>query len=118
MNEQNIVWVWSLKSEKVCRGHKAHLINDASSTDSQLGGAMCITKGGQVLSIDRNAFVRYCIRSNTYAVFDENFIPKRNTVSHLKSSPFDENILAVGYRNGLIIIANTKGGLILLKLDE
>lgn len=77
--------------------------------DSQLGGVMCITKSGQVLSIDRNAFVKYCLRSNTFKVFDDNFILKRGTITVLKASPYDENILALGTKNGLITVVNLKG---------
>lgn len=83
--------------------------SDAGGNDSQLGGAMCITKSGQVLSIDRKAFVKYCLRSNTYTLFDDNFILKRGTISVLKASPYDENILALGTKNGLITIVNLKG---------
>lgn len=112
MNEQNMIWVWNLETEKICRGHKAHVRNGNDrhgDSDSQLGGAMCITKCRQVLSIDRNAFVRYCLASNTYSVFPDNFILKRGTVSILKTSSYNQDIVAVGYKNGLIVIANYAG---------
>lgn len=107
-----MVWVWNLNKQKVCHGHRAHIKDaDTGAYDSQLGGAMCITKSGQVLSIDRNAFVKYCLRSNTYKIFDDNFILKRGTVSVLKASPYDENIVALGTKNGLITIVNLKGNI-------
>lgn len=112
MNEQNLIWVWNLETEKIGRGHKAHVStsNNGHHTDKDpLGGAMCITKNRQVLSMDRNAFVRYCLVSNTYSKFPDNFILKRGTVSLLQSSPYDLDMVAVGYKNGLIIIANYAG---------
>lgn len=111
MNEQNMIWVWNLETEKICRGHKAHVnSNDRQiDSDAQLGGAMCITKNRQVLSIDRNAFVRYCLVSNTFSIFPDNFVLKRGTVSILKTSPYNQDIIAVGYKNGLIVIANYAG---------
>lgn len=110
LNEHNVVWVWNLNKQKICRGHRAHMkSNDNGSGNDSLGGAMCITKSGQVLSIDRNAFVKYCLRSNTYKVFDDNFILKRGTITVLKASPHDEDILALGTKNGLITIVNLKG---------
>lgn len=117
MNEQNCISVWDLETEKIVCGHKAHTKHHGSvdrqceASDSPLGGTMCITKNRQILSIDRNAFVRYCLASNTYSIFADNFIKKRGTVSQLSTSPYDRDIVAVGYRNGLILIANYAGKL-------
>lgn len=112
MNEHNAIWVWNLETEKICRGHNAHATfgnNRRIDSDLQLGGAMCITKNRQILSIDRNAFVRYCLASNTYSIFSDSFITKPGTVSLLKSSPYDQDIIAIGYKNGLIMLANYAG---------
>lgn len=73
------------------------------------GGAMCITNDRQVLSIDRHLFLQYCLVSNTYTVFSQDFIKKRELITHLKASPFDKDIMAFGYKNGLIIVANLIG---------
>lgn len=116
MNEQNIIWVWNLETAKICRGHKAHVDCTSNSrhsrhndTDSQLGGTLCVTRNRKVLSIDRNAFVQYCLVSNTYSFFSENFILKRGTVTLLEPSPYSLDTIAVGYKNGLIVIANYAG---------
>lgn len=116
MNEQNCVSVWDLETEKICRGHKAHTKNHGNNdrhneSDLPLGGTLCITKHRQILSIDRNAFVRYCLASNTYSIFPDNFIKKRGNVTQLSASPYDQDIVAVGYRSGLILIANYTGKL-------
>lgn len=129
MNDHNVISVWNLETESVCRGHKAHqqrhqrndvegvatprAPNHNSNSD---GGAMCITKDRHVLSIDRNAFVKYSIASNTYTLFNENLVQKANTVCALKASPYDVDILAIGYRNGLISIVNLKQSTILQRL--
>lgn len=112
-----MIWVWNLETLKICRCHKAHLqqaqerqSNDADSQSTNaLGGAMCITKKRQVLSVDRNAFVKYCLTSNTYSMFGENFIVKRNAITMMKASPYNDDTIAFGYRNGLIIIADVAG---------
>lgn len=127
MNDQNTISVWNLETESICRGHKAHQqqhhrngVDTAgpsiSGNNNSNGGAMCITRDRQILSIDRHAFVKYCIASNTYALLNEHFIQKPNTVCALKSSPYDSDILAVGYRNGLIAIVNLKETTVLQKL--
>lgn len=59
--------------------------------------------------MDRNAIVKYCIASNTYSLLPDNFITKRQTVCILKASPYNENLVGVGYRNGLILIADIAG---------
>lgn len=114
LNEQNIVWVWDLESQKVCRGHKAHVLNindDPKTRDLSLGGVMCITNKRQVLSIDRNAFVRYCLVSNTFTLYPDGFLTKRGQISILKASPYSTEIVAAGYRNGLIVIGDCAGEL-------
>lgn len=126
MNDHNVISVWNLETESVYRGHKAHQQHRAgadgtagppmSNNKNSNDGAMCITKDRQVLSIDRNAFVKYCIVSNTYALLSDNFIQKPNSVCALKSSPYDSDILAVGYRNGLITIVNVKQSTVLQRL--
>lgn len=114
MNEQNCISVWDLETEKICRGHKAHTkthcnIDRQYDSDTPVGGTMCITKNRQIFSIDRNAFVRYCLTSNTYSIFPDNFIRKRGNVTQMKTSPYDQDIIAIGYRSGLILIANYAG---------
>lgn len=130
MNDHNVISVWNLDTQSVCRGHKAHQQRQHRNSGADAvgqpmgggnhnnsnGGAMCITKDRHVLSIDRNAFVKYSITANTYAVFNEHFIQKPNTVCALKSSPYDTDILAVGYRNGLISIVNLKQSTVLQRL--
>lgn len=123
MNEQNVIWVWSLETGKICSGHKAHEMSqngnayDKHDSSSSAGGAMCITRDRQVLSIDQNAFAKYCLASNTYHTLPDNFIPKRNAITLMKSSPYANNMVAFGYRNGLILVANTDGKTITLKLQ-
>lgn len=113
MNDKNVIWVWDLESGKIRYAHKGHVAAqkalDKDKTSSGIGGAMCITSDRQVLSIDGNAFVKYCLVSNTYTTFADNFINKRHTVVLIKSSPYDSNIVAVGYRNGLIVVVNIAG---------
>lgn len=110
MDEKNVVNVWNLESGKMIRGHQAH------SSLSSDGGAMCVTSNRQVLSIDRETFVKYCIQSNTYTYIDASFVPKLKGVCMLKSCPYDVDILAMGYRDGLISIVNLKSAATLQKL--
>lgn len=110
MNEDNAIWVWNLETERVCRGHVAHIPRGANRKDMKsFGGTMCITKDRQVVSIDRHLIVRYCLASNTYTQLKQDFIKKGELVTQLKASPYHKDIIAVGYKNGLISIANLAG---------
>lgn len=130
MNDHNVISVWDLDTESVRRGHKAHQppqhrngSDDAGGPSSMsghhnggIGGVMCITKDRQVLSIDRNNFVKYCLASNTYSTLSTHIIQKPHTVCALKSSPYDCDMLAVGYLNGLILVVDLKKSAVLQKL--
>lgn len=128
MNEENVINVWDLDTESVVRGHRAHHQphhrDDADDASKQTmsgqnnsnGGVMCMTQDRQVLSIDRNHFVKYCLLSNTYSMLCSHLIQKPNNVCALKSSPYDSDIVAVGYRNGLILIVDVKRSALLQKL--
>lgn len=113
LNEHNVVAVWELDSQKIIRGHKAHVGEihkrcDYSSSEDAYGGVMCMTKSRYILSIDIHAFVKYCVTSNTYCLLPENFITKRNAISIIKASPYEEDVVAVGYKSGLVLITDTK----------
>lgn len=114
LDEKNIVAVWNLESGKIIRAHKGHIVNDDIGPTE--GGAMYITNDRQVLSIDRENFIKYCIVSNVYTILNKTYIPKSKSICMLKSSPYDSNIVAFGYRDGLISIANIKDLVILQKL--
>lgn len=115
-NDDNSVSVWDLETAAVVRGHRAHCSTKPSKNGTASGGdlsapldgAICITNDRQILSIDSHRFVSYCLRSNTYTLFKDDFITKRQRVTVLKSSPYAEHILAVGYKGGLIVIADIK----------
>lgn len=98
----------------MCRGHKAHLTSRNSNEASN--GTMCITSTRQVLSIDRNSFIKYCLASNTFSRLSDNLVPKKKSVSLLKASPYDPDIVGVGHRDGLILIVNLKHSTLVHKL--
>lgn len=129
MNDHNVISVWDLDTESVRRGHKAHQplqhrngSDDASGPSTSghnngiIGGVMCMAKDRQVLSIDRNNFVKYCLVSNTYSTLCTHIIQKPHNVCALKSSPYDSDMLAVGYLNGLILVVDVKKSAVLQKL--
>lgn len=112
MNNHNFIWVWNVETGKIVSGHRAHVTSHNGNNrdiDVQAGGAMCITRDRQVLSADLNALVKYCLVSNTYTTLPDNFITKRNAIAMMRSSPYNGNMVAFGYRNGLILIADIAG---------
>lgn len=110
-----MIWVWDLQMGKIRWAHRGHIAAqrtlDKDKTSAGIGGAMCITSDRQVLSIDGNAFIKYCLVSNTFTTFADNFINKRHTISLIHSSPYDSNIAALGHHNGLIVLVNIEGRL-------
>lgn len=108
--------MWDLETAAVVRGHRVHCTTKPSKNgtanggepSAPLDGAICISNDRQILSMDSQRFVSYCLRSNTYTLFKDDFITKRQRVTVLKSSPYAEHILAVGYKGGLIVIADIK----------
>lgn len=112
MNENNLIWVWNVETARIVSGHRAHESSHNGNNKNvgvNAGGAMCITRDRQVISADLNALVKFCLVANTYTILPDSFITKRNTISLIKSSPYDVNMVAFGYRNGLILVADMAG---------
>lgn len=107
LNEDNAVFVWDLNTESIVRGHRAHVGGGAEARLDD--GVMCITSDRMVLTIAGDRFSSFCLRSNTYSLFRDDFISKRQRVTALKASPYADHIVAVGYKQGLIVIANIRG---------
>lgn len=107
LNENNQLNVWDLDKVTVVRGHRALCAPTVGAND---GGAVCITADRQVLTIAGQGFASFCLRSNTYSMFREDFVVKkrRQRVSLLHASPFQPELIALGYNDGLVEIKNIK----------
>lgn len=113
LDEENTVATWDLNTETIVRGHRAHCNGgNESNTDD---GAMCITSDRKVLTIAADRFSSFCLRSNTYSLFKDDFITKRQRVTAIKASIYTDHIIAVGYKKGLVVIANIKGNHLMTK---
>lgn len=94
------MYVWDLDIGKKVLGHRGHV--DAKSVSA----AMCYTNNRQIISIVGAICIRYCVTSNTYMTYN---LSKNHSVTIVKVSPYDENIVAAGTKYGLIILFNAKG---------
>lgn len=103
-----------MNTATVVRGHRAHCdTRSGPSTSRQQqqshdAAAMCITLNREILTITVNGFVKFCLRSNTYSMFRDDFVAKKRRcrVTALKSSPDSADIVGIGYNDGLVEIAN------------
>lgn len=104
LNNDNQVNVWDLDKATIVRGHRALCQVPCN------GGAICVTTERQVLTITGFGFVKFCLRSNTYSMFRDDFVMKkrRQRVSLLRASPFQSDLIALGYNDGLVEIKNIK----------
>lgn len=108
--EDNSIQVWDTESSKAVQGHRVHIraFHDEGSgyeRSSVENVKFCFLKNRNILSIDSSFLVLYCISSNTY-VRSNRIIPKKNDISIVKGSPFDDSIFAAGTSNGLVMLVN------------
>lgn len=109
LKENNELNVWDLDTATIVRGHRAHCVTAAAGDKHAAdGGAVCVTANRQVLTIAGNGFAKFCLRSNTYSMFREDFVSKkrRHRVTVLRPSPYATDLLAMGYNDGLVEIVN------------
>lgn len=118
----NEVNVWDLNTATVIRGHRAHCDKSGAGTSRQQhqqsndAAAMCITLNREILTITANGFVKFCLRSNTYSLFRDDFVARKRRcrVSALKASPNSADIVGIGYNDGLVEVVNIASELITL----
>lgn len=110
--QDNSVQIWDFRKGCAIQGHKAHLAymrymegNGPSPkhTGEVLISYMC---NRNVLSIDNQDIVVYCVASNSFYRRPV-FISSRNhQMSFLKCSPYNENQFAIGTKRGLVLLCD------------
>ena len=89
------------------RGHRHHIhASDKKTPTVDPPGAICFTANHKLISMAGNDIVKYCVASNTCTVISDSLLLKKHAVNILKVSPYDENILAIGTKKGLVLIVN------------
>ncbi|XP_067631109.1 protein rigor mortis [Eurosta solidaginis] len=109
--QDNSVQIWDFDRGCAVSGHKAHF-----NTVSYLEGngpspqsdhvLMSYMRNRNVLSVNAQDLVVYCVASNTY-YRRAMFVSTRNqALTVLSCSPYNENIFAIGTNRGLVLICD------------
>jgi WD40 repeat protein len=102
INGDQHVLVYDFTSGTAVKGHKGHVNESNSFKDQQAPKAIAYLKQNVILSSVNSNLISYCIASNTIKIFLE--FSNRNPITILKQSPKDQNLVAAGTKNGLILL--------------
>ncbi|KAJ6642190.1 Protein rigor mortis, partial [Pseudolycoriella hygida] len=114
LTSNHVLHVWDLSAKEPVFGHRA--LERSASSLSTSAGAMCYLNTKNIMAVDSDRCVIYCVASNTYSVTVGGDLLKSNAVTLLKVCPFDSNLVAAGTKNGLILIAKVSDLSVLHKL--
>ncbi|XP_011186322.2 protein rigor mortis [Zeugodacus cucurbitae] len=109
--QDNSVQIWNFDLGCAMSGHKAHFstaLYMEGNGPSPQGDHVLLSymRNRNVLSINAQDIVVYCVASNTYCRRPM-FISSRNqTLTVLRCSPYNEHIFAVGTNRGLVVIGD------------
>lgn len=114
------VFVWDCELGVAISGHKAHQ-HQHEARDvrmyPQSNVLMSYICNGNILSVDANSLVIYCVASNSY-FRRPTFLSQRNhNLSVLRCSPYNEHLFAVGTTAGSTLICNLNEMTIVHKLN-
>lgn len=112
--QDNSIQLFDINKDSAIQGHKAHLpamrcMEGGSRPSSQNGSGdvyvsfMC---NSNILSIDNQDIVIYCIVSNLYYRRPMFISARVHQITALKCSPYNENHFAVGTRKGLVLLCD------------
>ncbi|XP_054737562.1 protein rigor mortis [Anastrepha obliqua] len=109
--QDNSVQIWDFDRGCAVSGHKAHFstaLYMEGNGPSPQGDHVLLSymKNRNVLSMNAQDLVVYCVASNTYCR-RQMFVSARNqTLTVLRCSPYNEHIFAVGNNRGLVVIGD------------
>ncbi|KAL9912557.1 protein rigor mortis [Glossina fuscipes] len=121
LSQDRSVQIWDFNKGCAIQGHKAHCSN-LHSMDGPLPqiyssvvlmGYMC---NRNILSIDYQDIVVYCVTSNSFCRRPLFVPPRNNQLTALKCSSYNENHFAVGTRRGLVLLCDLQQMIILYTL--
>ncbi|XP_060660494.1 LOW QUALITY PROTEIN: protein rigor mortis [Drosophila nasuta] len=105
------VQVWDCDLGESIMGHKAHQ-HQHEARDVRMYPMIKVLMGyicnGNILSMDANDLVIYCVASNTYCR-RPTFISARNhQLTVLRCSPYNENLFALGTSSGFVMVCDMR----------
>lgn len=109
--QDNSVQIWDFNRGCAVSGHKAHfstaLYMDGNGPSPQ-GDHVLLSymRNRNVLSVNAQDIVVYCVASNTYCRRPMFISSKNQTLTVLRCSPYNEHIFAVGNNRGLVVIGD------------
>ncbi|XP_053694685.1 protein rigor mortis [Sabethes cyaneus] len=114
-DDQYTLQVWDLDKGVPVQGHKGHHHRQSSRPEpnNDVTSAVCFVHSQKIVSIDHCTLIIYCLITDTYKVFPEMF---RGTAVTIAPCPNDRDIVAVGLRDGLIIMIDLRKPVVLHKL--
>ncbi|XP_055539791.1 protein rigor mortis isoform X2 [Wyeomyia smithii] len=107
--------VWDLDKGVPVNGHKAHQHQKSSRPESnnEVTSAVAFIHSQKIVSIDRSTLVIYCLITNKCKVFPELF---RGCAVTISPCPKERDIVAIGLRDGLILMVDLRKPVVLHKL--
>lgn len=106
--EDRHVWLWNVKLRAVIAGHTAH----CSTKEKDAPLPICFTEDKKVISADKKSLVVWDVLQNTYKVNVE--IVRKHSITVLKVSPYNQDLIAAGTQAGLVILISLKSKHLLL----
>lgn len=109
------VLIYDFEKGEAVEGHKGHETdNNKQINNQQPHTAIEFLRQNAVLSSVNSNVIRYCLLTKTFKVFLD--LSMRNPITILKQSPRDDNMVAAGTKNGLILLIAVDQMEILAKL--
>lgn len=103
MDIENIVYMWDMRQQLITISCRAHA-KQASRQKNRHDGTMCVLRTRRVLSNVNNMFVLWCTVDNSYTTFGVNAMFDRDPIVLMRGSPYDDHLVAVGTKSGLVVI--------------
>lgn len=129
LDDQFSVNVWDLNCKLVVLSHNAHrypgefesrraIHNNRRKVDrgSELMGTLCFIQNRLLISNRENDFVKLCLASGTYTSFTMSPVFVKDNISVMRGSPYNEDIMAIGTKRGLVMIVDINKKNIVYKL--
>lgn len=95
--------VYDFETGEAIKGHKGHETDKGKQINNQCPHtAIAYLKQDAVLSSVASNVIQYCLLTNTFKIFLD--LSMRNPITILKQSPKDDNMVAAGTKNGLVLL--------------
>ncbi|XP_075165402.1 gem nuclear organelle associated protein rigor mortis [Haematobia irritans] len=112
LSQDNSVQIWDFNKGCALQGHKAHVAcmryMEGNGPSPQNAGDVFISYmiNRNVLSVDNQDIVVYCVASNSFCRRPMFISPRNHQLTAMKCSPYHENYFAVGTSRGLVLLCD------------